>query len=264
MQLSGSDHGEDAFDFASPPAALAYLAALAMTAFAVVVGFALESAAAIPNLSLVFVMPVLLSAMVFGLGPSILAAVTGALAYNFFFVAPRFSFRVDDAANLWAVGLLLAIGVIASGVASRAARQRWALQRHERRLRALRRYAASLGSPAGERESEQSAADALADIFKVPVAVLALKDREVRETALNGARVTREEDLAAARLCLAQGVPTRVGTYPTQGSQFSFWPVTETLAIGLAFAIDDYPEEPSLFIEVVIRLLALQMKQKAM
>ncbi|KRE06699.1 hypothetical protein ASE63_23605 [Bosea sp. Root381] len=261
MRILRSDHGEDAIDTAGSPAALAYLAALAMTAFAVVIAFALESAATMPNLSLVFVIPVLLSAIFFGLGPSLIAAVTGALAYNFFFVEPRLSFRVDDAANIWAIGLLLVVGVIASGVASTAGRQRSALRKKEQQLRALQRFAKALQSPAGDRSHQQLATDALAEIFEAPVTVLALKDGAIQEICKNSALATSEQDLNSARLCLEHGLPTRAGIYPHQSSQFSFWPVTPSLAIGLAFDADDYPEQPSQYVEIIVRLLCLQMRQ---
>jgi K+-sensing histidine kinase KdpD len=60
----------------------------------------------IPNLSLVFVVPVVIAGVGFGLGSSLCSAILGALAYNFFLTEPRYSLVVDDPANIWAIGLL--------------------------------------------------------------------------------------------------------------------------------------------------------------
>jgi len=48
-----------------------YLASIAMTAAATVVAFAVDTAVTIPNLSLVFVIPVIIAGLSLGLGPSL-------------------------------------------------------------------------------------------------------------------------------------------------------------------------------------------------
>ena len=61
-----------------------YLASTAMTAVATVVAVGVDSKVTIPNLSLVFVVPVIIAGVSLGLGPSLCSAVLGALAFNFF------------------------------------------------------------------------------------------------------------------------------------------------------------------------------------
>ena len=55
-----------------------------------VVAIAIDTEVTIPNLSLVFVLPVIIAAVGFGLGPSLCSAILGALAYNFFLTEPRY------------------------------------------------------------------------------------------------------------------------------------------------------------------------------
>ena len=99
------------------PAVVGYLASFAMTAVATVVAVGVDSGVTIPNLSLVFVVPVIIAGVSFGLGPSLCSAILGALAYNFFLTEPRYTLVVDDPANIWAIGLLFVVGLIVSGVA---------------------------------------------------------------------------------------------------------------------------------------------------
>jgi K+-sensing histidine kinase KdpD len=89
-----------------------YLASIAMTAVATVVAIGVDSKIAIPNLSLIFVVPVIIAGVSLGLGPALCSAILGALAFNFFLTEPRYSLAVDDPANIWAIGLLFVVGLI--------------------------------------------------------------------------------------------------------------------------------------------------------
>ena len=94
-----------------------YLVSIAMTAAATVIAVGIDSSVTIPNLSLIFVLPVIIAGVSLGLGPSLCSAISGALAFNFFLTEPRYSLAVDDPANIWAIGLLFVVGLIVSGVA---------------------------------------------------------------------------------------------------------------------------------------------------
>ena len=96
---------------------LRYLASIAMTAAATVVAVGVDSKVTIPNLSPLFVVPVIVAGVSLGLGPSLCSVVLGALAFNFFLTEPRYPLAVDDPANIWAIGLLFVVGLIVSGVA---------------------------------------------------------------------------------------------------------------------------------------------------
>ncbi len=87
-----------------------------MTAAATVVAIGIDSGMSIPNVSLVFVIPVIIAG-VSGLGASVCSAILGALAYNFFLTEPRYSLAVNDPANIWAIGLLFFVGLIVSTIA---------------------------------------------------------------------------------------------------------------------------------------------------
>ena len=63
------------------PAAAGYAAATVMVGFATLVAMALDGVTTVPNLSLVFVLPVILTAVFFGLGPTLAGAVLGALGW---------------------------------------------------------------------------------------------------------------------------------------------------------------------------------------
>ncbi|MBF0129948.1 MAG: sensor histidine kinase KdpD, partial [Alphaproteobacteria bacterium] len=71
------------------------------------------------NISVAFLIAVLLVAVRLGLGPSIYASVASFLAFNFFFTEPRFTFAVSDTQNILTMVFFLIAAGITSNLASR-------------------------------------------------------------------------------------------------------------------------------------------------
>lgn len=69
--------------------------------------------------ALLFLLPVLLAASRGGVAPGLLAALSGAGAYNYFLLEPRFTFRVHQLDNLISVFVLGAVALVTSRLATR-------------------------------------------------------------------------------------------------------------------------------------------------
>ena len=156
-----------------------YLASFAMTAVATAVAVSVDSTVTIPNLSLVFVVPVIIAGVSLGLGPSLCSAILGALAFNFFLTEPRYTLLVDDPANVWAIGLLFVVGLIVSGVAftSRQRAAEAALLR--RQVTVLQGYSRDLVAADTTNAVVSITSQALAALFQVPVVVMLVTDGRV-------------------------------------------------------------------------------------
>jgi K+-sensing histidine kinase KdpD len=243
-----------------------YLASIAMTAAATIVAVGVDSKVSIPNLSLVFVVPVIVAGVSLGLGPSFCSAVLGALAFNFFLTEPRYSLAVDDAANIWAIGLLFVVGLIVSGIAftSRLRATEAALLR--RQAAVLQGYSRDVVAADNANAIVSITSKALAALFQVPVVVmLVTKDRVVSVKQVGGVE-PQEADLEAARSSLETGTAVRSGIYPNLASRFDFWPVAtaegQNAVIGLAFDPDERPPAPDALVDVVVRILALVLDRQ--
>ncbi|UZE49577.1 DUF4118 domain-containing protein [Rhodopseudomonas sp. P2A-2r] len=245
---------------------IGYLAAIAMTAVATLAAIAADSKVSIPNLSLVFVVPVVIAGVSLGLGPSLCSAVLGALAFNFFLTEPRYSLAVDDAANIWAIGLLLVVGVIVSGVAftSRQRASEAALLR--RQANVLSGYSRDVVAAGNVHGVLTVTAQALAALFQVPAVVMLMAEGRVVALRQVGELEPREAELEAARSALATGTVVRGGVYPDLASRFDFWPVPaaegRTAVIGLAFDPDERPPLPDVAVDVVVRMLGLVLDRQ--
>lgn len=100
-----------------------YIVSLIAVSLTMGVGFLLEPFAGYRSVSIFFVLTVLLLALIVGRGPVVLAAAASALAWNFFFIPPRYTFYVskpEDALMLFSIFAVAAVtGVLTSRVRSR-------------------------------------------------------------------------------------------------------------------------------------------------
>lgn len=243
-----------------------YLAAIAMTAVATIVAVSVDSRVTIPNLSLVFVVPVIVAGLSLGLGPSLCAAIFGALAFNFFLTEPRYTLVVDDPANIWAIGLLFVVGLIVSGVAFTSHRRAAEAALLRRQVSVLQGYSSDLVAADSTDAIASSTARALAALFQLPAVVMLVKEGGAVLLKPVGDLEPKDADLEAARSSLATGTAMRSGVYPNVASRYDFWPVAtahgQNAVIGLAFDPDERPLKPDALISIIVRLLALVLDRQ--
>ena len=108
-----------------------YLAAIALVATATVLCEQTRPYLSPVNMVLVYVLAVVLAAVGLGRKPAIFAAFLGVLAFDFFFISPRFSFRISDKEYLFTFLTLFTVGVVISTLVARAKEQLEALQIRE-------------------------------------------------------------------------------------------------------------------------------------
>lgn len=243
-----------------------YLGAIAMTAAATVLAVAVDSKVSIPNLSLVFVIPVIVAGAGLGLGPSLCSAILGALAFNFFLTEPRYSLAVDDLSNIWAIGLLFVVGLIASGVAFTSRRRAGEAALLRTQTAVLQRYSRDIAAVESAEAVISTTCRAAASLFRVPAVVMLMAEGKVVSTTRVGNAETGEAELEAARAALATGSVMRGGVYPNAASRFDFWPVRtaggRSAVVGFAFDPDERPAAPDALVEIAANILAVALDRQ--
>ncbi|WP_371420539.1 DUF4118 domain-containing protein [Tardiphaga sp.] len=263
IEAADIDAAADATPVLGPAASgmLRYLASFAMTALATAAAVGIDSKVAIPNLSLIFVIPVIIAGLSFGLGPSFLSAVLGALAFNFFLTEPRYSLSVDDPANIWAIGLLFVVGLVVSGVAFTSHQRAAEVSRLNRQAIVLQGYSRDVAAADSVKAIVSLTCRALAALFHAPVVVMLMSGDRVILLEKTGDAELQEPELEAARASLATGSTVRGGVYPDIASRFDFWPVQaagdSNAVLGIAFDPDERPARPDLSVNVVRSVLAM-------
>ncbi len=95
-------------------------AAIGSVAAAVGVGKLLNLWLRLPNLSMIFLIPVLICAARFGLRSAIAAGILSFFAYDFFFVEPLYEFTVSEPHEFFALVIFLIVAILVGWLAGRA------------------------------------------------------------------------------------------------------------------------------------------------
>lgn len=97
-----------------------HIGSMMMVGIALAAGLALQYFRIGPaNVALVFLTAVFMSAITYGLWPALLAVVVSALAYNFFFLPPLYTFTITDPANVVTVFFFGFVAIVAGNLAAR-------------------------------------------------------------------------------------------------------------------------------------------------
>jgi two-component system sensor histidine kinase KdpD len=144
---------EDARAAASPSTAapapgnwLAYLKAAAICAVATGLATPLAGVIELTNIAMLFLLAVLIVAMRLGRGPAVASSFLAVAAFDFFFVAPRFSFAVSDAQYLMTFAVMLSVALITGQLTARYKQHADVATQREARARALYEMARDLSA----------------------------------------------------------------------------------------------------------------------
>ncbi len=124
------------------------------------------------NLSVLFLLIVLIIAARHGLWPSVVTSVLGFLAFNFFFTAPYRTFLVTEEGDIATLVFFLAIAILGGNLASRL---RMAIQRRDQaleRISNLYDFSHRIAGAASSREIRQTLVDHLGETLNAPVLIV--------------------------------------------------------------------------------------------
>jgi K+-sensing histidine kinase KdpD len=255
----------DAIPPARTPAALGYGLSVLLVAAAGIVAFVVDHIVSTPNLSLVFVLPVIVAALSFGWGPALISAMLSVAVDDFFFVDPRMSFRVASPSDLWALALLLVVAAIASTVGAQSRGRALANRRAAEQAEALHSLAHAVIEAQPTSALLKVAAAALSRIFDAPALVLAEKAGKLWPAATGGGAQPSAADLEAAHWALANDKATRGEAYPFDQAAFDFWPVQTpashrlVLGVKLEGVSGGRPRDPGRQVDLVAAYLSAAM-----
>jgi len=184
------------------------------TAAAIVVAIPIDRWLGVPDLGLLFVAPVLISALRSGLWPALMAALLGVLSYDFLFTEPRYSFRVQDPRAVVSLIAFGAAAVVVSSLAARARDHTLAARTEARTSRELLRLARGLAAVAGEDDVARTLADYTARAFDAECVVFARAGQNgLRQAAaVPATSKLADADMAAMRWTMDTGTPAGKGT----------------------------------------------------
>jgi two-component system, OmpR family, sensor histidine kinase KdpD len=220
-----------------------WIGSLACVAVAVVLGLLVRQVIGTGSISLLFLTAVLVSAVLFGLWPALLACVVSTLAYNFFFLPPLYTFTIADPENVVALFFFAVAAVIVSNLTARVRAQAITARVRARTTEELYLFSRKLAVATNLDDLLWATVHQIALMLKVRVVLLLPEEETIVVRAGFPPEDTLDDaDLAAARWCWEKNRPAGRGADTLPGAKRLFLPMqTGRGAVGVIGIDRDEP-----------------------
>lgn len=191
---------------------LRYLLSFGLVAAGTLLGVTVRGQLEPANLVMVYLAIVVGSAVYLGRGPSLLAAITGVLAFDFFLVPPYFTFAVTDTQYLLTFAGLLAISLVVSTLTVRVREQAEIAIQREARASALYNLGRDLTSVTDMGRVGQIVISHITEVFGREVAIFLPEDDRVQTFASSPGYKPDQNEIAVANWVYQHDQPAGRGT----------------------------------------------------
>ncbi|MBO9623328.1 MAG: sensor histidine kinase KdpD [Sphingomonas sp.] len=203
-----------------------YAVSLLLVALITVLGTSIFVFGNVTNTGLLYLVPVMVAATRYGLRTGIVTGLASSLAYNFFFIPPRFTFTIQDPQNIITFLVLLGVAIFASQLASRVRAQADLAQRSAAQNSSLAGFARILTGLSTQDELGQTLCAEVSRLLDVNTVLLTPDDGQLAVSAAfpPDDRLDAIEQ-AAARWAFDNGQPAGRGSDTLTASEWLFHPL---------------------------------------
>lgn len=253
---------------APPVYATALLSAAGVVGVAVLAGKAIEQVTDLPNLSMVFLFAVVACALRFGVWSALTAAMLSFFAYNFFFIAPRYTFTIAAPHELFSLFVFLVVAVIIGGLAGRLREQADATRDRAEATQTLYDFSRKLSGAANQDDVLWLLASQLAAAVKGSSIVLVPDDRGLAiASGWPPEDTLSTSDWAAARWASKEGQPAGRFTTTLPTARFHYRPMLSSgapisiVGVETAGTEDDLPDATAAALQSLIEQAAIAIER---
>lgn len=184
------------------------------------------------SIDLIYLLPVIATATLFGLRPSLVASVAAALAYNFFFLPPLYTFTISDPQNVVTLLVLIIVAVFASQLAGRLKREATIGARTASENAALAAFGQRLASVSDEEGTATAVCEEVARLLTVSTVLFAKSGPAIVVIGASPADPALGTlDLAAAEWSFDHAEVTGRDSGTLTASEWQFHPLETTLGV---------------------------------
>ena len=204
----------------------AYLTGAGFVAVATLVAWGLDVAFDRADLGMIFLAAVLAAGVMHGLRPALAAATVAFLVYNYFFLAPRYSFAIGAPTDFLTLFVFWAVALATGGLAGRVRDQARGSQRRSAAVSTLLAAARTLAGASAPEPVARAIAEQVAAAAGARAIVLLPRNGELELAA--GAPVLetlQAAPMAAARWAWEKGEAAGAGTTTLPHTAWTFWPM---------------------------------------
>ncbi len=206
-----------------------YLQGLLLMIFATLIGHAVRGFFSPANIIMIYLLCVVVTAVFWGFGPSVIVCIASMLLWDFFFVKPHLTFAVEDTQYIFAFITLLLVGLTISYLTMRIRQQTEAAQSRESETATLYALSRTLAAVIGLDSTIHAIIDSTRKTFGLD-AVIFLPDaqnkEELRLHADTPDVTVDENDVAAAEWCFQHQKVVGYGTDTLPNAKAQFLPLS--------------------------------------
>jgi two-component system sensor histidine kinase KdpD len=189
-----------------------YLLSLALVALATLMGLFVRGQLEPANLVMLYLASVVVAAIYLGRGPSLLAAITGVLVFDFFLVPPPLTFAVDDTQYIITFIGLFVVSLVVSTLTVRVREQAEASIQREAQTTALYNLGRDLTAATDLEDVANIIFLHVGQVFGREVAIFLPEGQRVKTFASTSGYTPDENELAVANWAFEHEQPAGRGT----------------------------------------------------
>ena len=209
-----------------------YALAIAMVAATTAVTILLAPLLGGNSIDMIYLVPVVAAATLLGLRPALVASISAALAFNFFFLPPIYTLTIEDPHNIVTFSVLVGVGVVISQLAGRLRREANVGARTAAENAAIAAFGQRLGAVSDKLGTSQATCEEVAALLGVSAVVMATSERGPKlMAAVPPDPALSPIDIAAADWALERGEPAGPGTATLAAADWQFHPLKTSLGV---------------------------------
>ena len=221
----------------------------------------------LPNLIMVYLLAVMVTAVQCGRGPAILNALLSVLAFDFCFVPPRWSLTVEDAKYVVTFVVMFLVAVVIGHLTSLIKRQAEAARLQERQTAAMHALSRQLAGTRGVEKILQVAVQHISAMFQCEVvALMPDETRRLHVVAGDMESVFHQhilKEMSVAQLAYQEGQIVGWGTQDSQGTENLYVPLQAAdVTLGVLALRPMDPQSPEWLLPEQLRLRFLESLAK--
>ena len=219
------------------------------------------------NLALLYLLPVLVSAVRWGRGPSFFASFLGVLAFDFFFIPPVRSFAVSDVRYVVVFAVFLLVALVTGTMAARLRNEAERALKREKKILALYALGREIAAEADLTQVLRTFATTIAEAVDGEIIILMREPGSdhlaVAASAPPQLALPGEKERAVAHWVIDHGFAAGKGTEILRAAERTFFPVSvedrvlAVLALKLNLKREALSEEQRQLIEAFANLGAV-------
>ncbi|WP_090732213.1 ATP-binding protein [Azotobacter beijerinckii] len=203
-----------------------YALALLATLLASIAAWGISRVLALPNISLVFLVAVLLVAVRSGFGPALVCALLSFFAYDLLFISPAFSLTVKSQADVLTLMFFLFMAALTGNLATRQRRQMQALRETQVETSALLELTRKLSAATDRRAVLAAAVQQFSAWRELDVCLLGPDGAGGLRVEAGVSAGLGEHEQAAADWVWQHELPAGLGTDTLPDGRWWWWPLS--------------------------------------